>query len=259
MTYYNWDVDPETVGFEEALSTLHDAAERDAPDPLRDVMRLTAQVMPQHDPAQDFRKTLEGLGIAPTRLYERSYTDPEIPTVLHPKQWAEIHSDHRYRWLFWANQSGKTVTGAIDCALTALGRHPTQHMEPPCEIWASALTWELWEQILLPELLTWLPPARVLDAPPPKRQSTKRTIIVLADNGAQSRIVGKSAEQGASKYQSARIAHAWLDEEHPESIWDELQPRLVRFGGRTIATMTPLLGMTWCYHRIYDQWKKGRI
>jgi phage terminase large subunit-like protein len=190
--------------------------------------------------------------------YEHSRTEPFIPGSMHPKQVEALASESRFRWLFWANQTGKTTTGAIDIALTALGRHPNQKWQAPLLLWASALTWDLWENILLPELLTWIPPERIIDAPEPRMRSTKRVILVRADNGRISRIVGKSAEQGAAKYQSARVHKVWMDEEHPESVWDEVQPRLLRHGGEVITTATPLLGLTWLYHRIYDPWKRGR-
>lgn len=148
-------------------------------------------------------------------------------------------------------------------ALSVLGRHPMQvagiEPMPPYVGWASALSWDLWEKILLPELLTWIPMDRLLDAPQPMVKSMKRDIVVRADNGKVSRITGKSAEQGASQYQSARVNKVWLDEEHPEAIWDEMQPRLLRYGGRTLGTMTPLLGMTYVYHRFYEPVKLGAI
>ena len=191
--------------------------------------------------------------------YDLSKTESVLPGMLHAKQTLALEETARHRWLFWANQTGKTTLGAIDTCLLALGRHPQQKWEPGVLIWASALTWDLWEQILLPEILTWLPPERIVDAPPPKQRSTKRMIIVRADNGQLSYIVGKSAEQGSSKYQSARVNHVWMDEEHPESIWDEIQPRLLRFGGTTLCTATPLLGLTWMFHRIYNPWRRGKL
>lgn len=191
--------------------------------------------------------------------YEHSRTDPMIPGQLHPKQEAALEATAKHRWLFWGNQAGKTTLGAIDLALTALGRHPyLQRWEPPITAWASALTWELWEKILLPELLTWIPKDRIVDAPPAYQHSTKRDIVVRADNGTLSRITGKAAQQGADQYQSARVHLVWLDEEHPEAVWDEMQPRLLRHGGVTLATMTPLKGMTWVYGRVYEPWKAGR-
>lgn len=191
--------------------------------------------------------------------YEFSRVSPEIPGQLHPKQLEALTHPARHRWLFWGNQVGKTTVGAVDLDLLALGRHPVQKWAPPVHCWASALTWELWENILLPELLTWLPVDRIVSAPPPFKKSQRRDIIVRADNGKLSRITGKAAEQGADRYQSARVHRVWLDEEHPEAVWDEMQPRLLRFGGDTIATMTPLKGFTWVYGRVYEPVTAGRI
>ena len=38
-----------------------------------------------------------------------------------------------------------------------------------------------------------------------------------------------------------------------------MQPRLLRYGGRTIATMTPILGLTWVYGEIYEAVKMGTV
>lgn len=193
-------------------------------------------------------------------FYEKSRTEPEIPGKLHAKQLEQLlaPAHYRHRWLFWGNQVGKTAFGAIDLCMLALGRHPVQKWQPPVQCWASALTWDLWEKILLPEILTWLPPDRVLDAPAPRVHSTKRDIYILADNGETSIITGKAAQQGADQYQSARVHRVWLDEEHPEAVYDEMQPRLLRFGGDTLGTMTPLKGMTWVHSRIYEPFTQNR-
>lgn len=192
--------------------------------------------------------------------YEGSRVEPLVPGNLHEKQLEALEADARHRFLFWANQAGKSSFGCIDDVLLALGRHPvwSERHPPPVTIWVSALSWELWEKILLPELLTWIPESRIIDAPPPHQQSTKRDIVVLADNGSRSRITGKSAEQGAEKYQSARVDRIHFDEEHPSTIWEEAMPRLVRHGGHTLTTATPLKGLTWLYHRIYQPWKRGQ-
>jgi len=208
------------------------------------------------------------------RLFDPEFTDTAweyehskvglIPGKLHAKQIEALNNPAKHRWLFWGNQVGKTSFAAIDFALKALGRHPLQKIGrkrmPPWTGWASALTWELWEKILLPELLTWIPPWRIIDAPTAMMHSTKRDIVILADNGRTSRITGKAAEQGADKYQSARVDDVWLDEEHPEEVWDEIQPRLLRYGGDTLGTMTPLKGQTtFIFARIYEGIQTGRI
>lgn len=195
--------------------------------------------------------------------YERSHIGAFLPGNLHPKQYEALTNRATHRWLFWGNQTGKTTLGAVDMALSALGRHPCQlsgdDPMPPFTGWASALTWELWEKILLPELLTWIPRDRIVSAPRPHQQGGRRDIVLTADNGAISRITGKAAEQGAAMYQSARINKFWLDEEHPESVWDEVQARLLRYGGTSLGTMTPILGMTYVYGRFYEPVQLGAI
>lgn len=191
--------------------------------------------------------------------YEHSKIDTPLPGKLHAKQLEALEAcaTHKHTFLFWGNQVGKTTLGAINTVLVALGRHPyLKKWDAPVVCWASALSWELWENILLPELLTWIPPDRLISAPPPGKKSTNRHILLRADNGTISRITGKAAEQGADKYQSARVHWVWCDEEHPEAVWDEMQPRLLRHGGHTFTTATPLKGLTWVYHRIYEPWQK---
>jgi phage terminase large subunit-like protein len=192
-------------------------------------------------------------------LYDFSRVGAEVPGVLHAKQMEALLNTARHRWLFWGNQVGKTTLGAVDLVLLSLGRHPVQKWQPPVHCWASALTWELFENILLPEILTWIPLDRIIEAPQPYRKGTKRDIVIRADNGKLSRITGKAAEQGAERYQSARIHRVWLDEEHPEAVWDEMQPRLLRHGGDTIGTMTPLKGFTWVHGRVYEPAQTGKV
>ena len=183
--------------------------------------------------------------------YEHSRVGFEIPGNLHPPQVEAHKADYKHRFLFWGNQVGKTTLGAVECVMVALGRHPYIKPKGGATVWASALTWELWENILLPELLTWIPHDRIISAPEPNQSSPgRRTIKVRADDGSISLIVGKSAQQGRGSYQSAKVHLVWFDEEHPEPIWNEVLLRLVRFGGRTLTTATPLLGLTWVYHRI---------
>jgi phage terminase large subunit-like protein len=191
-------------------------------------------------------------------LYDSRASVPKC-RVLHAKQLEALTNTARHRWLFWGNQVGKTTLGAVDLVLLCLGRHPVQKWQPPVHCWASALTWELFENILLPEILTWIPLDRIIEAPQPYRKGTRRDIIIRADNGKLSRITGKAAEQGAERYQSARIHRVWLDEEHPESVWDEMQPRLLRHGGDTLATMTPLKGYTWVHGRVYEPAQTGKV
>ena len=193
--------------------------------------------------------------------YEYSHVG-DLPCKLHAKQEEARTCGARHRFLFWANQGGKTGFSATEWVDIALGRHPVYsqwpNFEPSVVLWASSLTWELWETVQLPELLSWIPKDRIIDAPEPFAKSTKRIIRIRADNGKESRIEGKSAEQGRAKYQARRVHGIWFDEEHPLPIWQEARMRLVRFGGITLTSATPLKGFTWLYHDIYQPWKQGK-
>lgn len=254
--------------------------------PVATVKRVPLLV--QIDAEIEYRKRLRLRQSAPefcadpiARLFDPSFTEPlwyyefarngdkMLPGKLHAKQIAMLHEPKKHRWPFWGNQSGKTTLGAVDVILSTLGRHPLQlskaldefgnriEPDPPYTAWASALSWDLWGSIMLPELLTWIPRDRLLQGSPTDERSTSRTLLIMADNGTTSRITGKSAEQGADKYQSARVNKVWMDEEHPEAVYDEVQPRLLRFGGRMINTMTPLKGLTYVYSRVYEPVKRG--
>lgn len=191
---------------------------------------------------------------------EYGHVGPQ-PGQLHDKQNEARMCGARHRFLFWGNQVGKSSSSAADWAEIALGRHPVYsrwpNFTPPVTLWASSLTWDLWETIQLPELLSWIPHDRIVDAPEPFARSMKRRIVIRADNGKESVIEGKSAEQGRAKYQARRIHGIWFDEEHPEDIWFEARTRLVRFGGISLHSMTALKGFTWVYYEIYEPWRKG--
>lgn len=226
-------------------------------------LRLRHEQMAEAPGYDPLRRLFDPAFTDPLWYYEYSKISPEIPGKLHAKQLEALLNPSAHRWLFWGNQAGKTTIACIDVVLHALGRHPLQlagvHAQAPWTAWASALSWDLWERILLPELLTWIPIDRIISAPEPNKHSNNRDILVRADNGTISRITGKSAEQGAKMYQSARVHQILFDEEHPEEIYNEMLPRLVRFGGITIAPATPLLGMTWMYAKVYEPLKNGDL
>ncbi len=234
------------------------------------VDRAAAEVIGSESTIDPLKRLLDPAFTETLWYYEGSRTEPEIPGNLHKKQVEALNAPFRSRFLMWGNQGGKTAIGAIDDVLFALGRHAVWSFpevaakhglvghRPPVLMWASALTWDLWQDQLLPELLTWIPDDRIIDAPEPYQDSRKRAIKIRADNGSVSKIVGKSEEQGRKKYQSARIHRMHYDEEHRKEIRDEVQPRLLRHGGHEITTATPLMGLTWMYHDIYEPWLRGQ-
>ena len=45
--------------------------------------------------------------------YEGSRTELSVPGQLHPRQLEALHNKARFRWLYRANQTGKTTVGAV--------------------------------------------------------------------------------------------------------------------------------------------------
>lgn len=69
-------------------------------------------------------------------------------------------------------------------------------------------------------------------------------------------IVGfKSADSGRDKYQGVSCPRIWMDEEHPEDIYDECYMRTTDCAGAIDLTFTPVEGLTWAYQKLYKKAK----
>lgn len=62
--------------------------------------------------------------------------------------------------------------------------------------------------------------------------------------GWENVVTFKSYEEGTLAFASEAVDWIWLDEEPPESIYDECMMRLITTGGSIMTTMTPVEGMT---------------
>ena len=69
--------------------------------------------------------------------------------------------------------------------------------------------------------------------------------------GTISTIGFKTCEAGRDKFAGASLDFVWFDEEPPEDVYDECAMRVVDKKGLIYGTMTPLLGLTFVYRRIY--------
>ena len=66
-----------------------------------------------------------------------------------------------------------------------------------------------------------------------------------------SKIIFKSAESGANKYQSATIDAVAIDEAHPEEHWRELRSRLGKIIPKTFYGYFPRNGRDWAYKAFF--------
>ena len=89
-----------------------------------------------------------------------------------------------------------------------------------------------------------------------------RGVVTLPNGG---RIISMSADSGRAKFQGMggrglrAISLAWLDEEHPQDIFEELLLRCADtpYGGKLLLTMTPLKGLTWPHELFIEQELEG--
>jgi len=149
------------------------------------------------------------------------------------------------------NRVGKTTVGAVNACLLATGWHPwaVQNGKPwgelgrPTHGWISSLSWDFVRDVIWPTLEPLLPMSSVARISWRKGGAKKTPDVILLRNG--STITLKTSEQGADKYQGAKLDWLWVDEEHPEDVIEEARARLVDRGGILFVTLTPIQRRRW--------------
>ena len=176
------------------------------------------------------------------------------------RQAAFIRATHREKIAEGGNQSGKTDSTVIDLLLEALGLHPTLKWALPANPldtwrgWFSTTTsekfseqaWKHFKNYLFfeGESAHRLPSRRVLAiAWDQKSPETPNYMRLRRADGREAEIWVKSYKQGAGEFQAAEVNKLVLDEECPDSIWMEAQPRVMKRGGQIVISATPVLGV----------------
>ena len=171
---------------------------------------------------------------------------------VHKKQIAFHSSDKRIKPLFGGNRTGKTVAGAVEAILHALGNSRYRKLIPSSG-WAVSLTGDIQRDVAQKEIGRWLPKKEIKDFI--MRQGSKSDpwngLIdkILLKNGHT--IGFKTCEQGRESFQGASLGWIWGDEEMPKEIFQECWMRLIDQRGDFWMTMTPLKGLTWAYSMMY--------
>ena len=175
---------------------------------------------------------------------------------VHKKQ-MEFHAcKKRNRWVFGGNRTGKTECGAVECIWMARGVHPFKENKPVSG-WVVSLSFGVQKEVSQKKILSYLPRDWIEDIV--MREGRKDmpqsgiidSILVKNVFGSVSTITFKSAEEGREKFQGASLDFVWFDEEPPEDVWRECTMRVLDRKGEIFATMTPLLGLTFVYDKIY--------
>ena len=160
------------------------------------------------------------------------------------------------------NRAGKTEIGAQLAVAFAAGRGewwveqwaklngiPLDLIPPqPSTVISSGLSYADSAEYIRPKIVKYLPVGTSFR----NWKGAGRAVATLPNGG---RIIAMSADSGREKYQGMggrglrAISLAWLDEEHPKDIFEELMLRCADtpYGGRLLLTMTPLKGMTWVH------------
>jgi phage terminase large subunit-like protein len=211
----------------------------------------------------------EAYALMRERLSRRE-DDPLWNWVPHAKQRpfidAVLGNESYENWLFAANRSGKTDTGAWIVARIARFGFPGEKFYPTTG-WVSSLDFPTSRDVIQPKLFD-NGVARGMSHRPfiPQREIAEWRVsdqILVLKNGS---IIGfKSADSGRLKYQGAEKHYIMFDEEHPMEIYDEA---VIRVGGgsrlRIFGTCTLLPpegqagGVSWSFDRIIRPWQLGK-
>lgn len=174
----------------------------------------------------------------------------------HIKQ-KEFHKcPKRNRWVFGGNRTGKTECGAAETVYLARGIHPFRENKRT-DGWVVSLTREVQREVAQRKILRYLNPDWIADIVmlSGKRENPEGGVIdyIAVKNvfGTISTIGFKSCEMGRSKFAGASLDYVWFDEEPPADVYDECAMRVIDKKGLIYGTMTPLLGKTFVYDKIY--------
>ncbi|MBQ4557781.1 MAG: terminase family protein [Clostridia bacterium] len=176
---------------------------------------------------------------------------------IHKKQLLFHKDNHKNRWVFGGNRSGKTECGAVEAIWIARGIHPYRKITGDTEGWVVSLSTQVQRDVAQKKILHYLNKDWIEDIIMSTGKKTAceygviDTIIIRNVFGGLSKIGFKSCDQGREKFQGTSLDYVWFDEEPPFDIYMECKMRVVDKCGILFGTMTPLKGLTWVYEHIY--------
>lgn len=176
----------------------------------------------------------------------------------HEKQERFHKSVSRGRLYIGGNRSGKSVGGVIEDLWWATGRHPfLETPEPPVYIRVVGVDFiNGIEGILFPIFKRWVVPSDLKGGTWNSAWSNRERTLTF-ENGSE--IDFKSSDQDLDKHAGTARHMIHFDEEPPRAIFNENLLRLVDYGGSFVITMTPVEGMTWVYHDLYEPFQLNTL
>lgn len=167
----------------------------------------------------------------------------------------------RERAFIGANGSGKTWgLGGYEMTLHLTGNYPGwwkgRRFNHPIQAWCAGDTTQTVRDILQTKLVgppgqegTGLIPGDLLEIKDIKKKAGSvpdaiESVMVKHVSGGKSWLVFKSFDQGRRSFQGTEQHVIWLDEECPDTVYDECLMRTRSVGGMTMLTFTPINGLT---------------
>ena len=164
---------------------------------------------------------------------------------------------YRTRVFLAANRTGKTIAGAYEITLHLTGQYPDwwagKRFDKPVRAVAASDTGKTTREVVQNELLgqpgsfgTGMIPFDALERSTMRGGVTDAvdTCYVRHTSGKYSTLIFKSYEQRRESFQGLNLEYAWLDEETPSEIFDEVLTRTATTDGIVALTFTPLQGLT---------------
>jgi len=176
---------------------------------------------------------------------------------IHQKQMEFHRCQKRNRWVFGGNRSGKTECGAVEAVWRVRGIHPYRENKDGVFGWVVSPSFQVSRDVAQSKVLHYLNPDWIEDIVMHEGKSSNPGggiidyILVKNVFGGVSKLGFKSCDQGRIKFQGASLDFVWFDEEPLEDIYDECRMRVMDKKGDIFATMTPLLGLTFSYNKIF--------
>ena len=225
-------------------------------NPKRFNKRRVSQLSPrqQKEHAERLEKIKEYKDVNP--LYFHNH--PTL-TKVHQIQMEFYEMVKELKWtsFFGGNQSGKTTAGLANDLIQACDPEILPPHLLPFKKWYGVFKC----RIFTPDTDTMLGIQQKIRELAPKSQLlggnfddayNKMDRILRFKNGSYFEF--KTYGMELEKLGTVTVHRVHFDEEPPKKYFEESLPRLMRYGGDVIFTMTPLQGMSWMYSEI---WRKS--
>lgn len=204
---------------------------------------------------QQLEKLAEYKRANPLYFYNHPYYS-SLPQHVKQLVFHKLGLKFRTRGFFGGNQSGKTTAGIADDLIQALDEEYLPQHLIVYKKWKPPFHWRIFTPDLqstmegVQDKFKELVPYSALHGGSWDKAYNKVKRVTRFTNG--SLCYWNSYDQDTDALGSITLMRTHYDEEPPKSHYDESQPRMMRWNGDEIFTMTPLKGLSWTYHDIWE-------